>query len=85
LWYAKRYDDAAVALREAIARNPGDAWVHQYLGVLLMSLGDLQAAHDAFRKATDREPENPYFWCSFAEAAGQLGLIQKADECFKRS
>ena len=52
----KRYDDAAEALKAAIAASPGQAWLHESLGRCRELAGQLGAALGSYRRALEIDP-----------------------------
>jgi tetratricopeptide (TPR) repeat protein len=53
-----RWDDAAVALEQAAALNPGEAAIHRNLGAVLTSIGRFEEGLAQFKKATELDPGN---------------------------
>jgi tetratricopeptide (TPR) repeat protein len=62
-----RYDLAEKELRQAIARDPGDAVAHALLGVALSHQEDAQQAIECCRQAIGLAPDSAY--CHYALAA----------------
>ncbi len=50
------WKEAEYRLRQALTAAPGDARLHNNLGVALEAQGKLAEAHDAYRKAVDLDP-----------------------------
>lgn len=55
---ARRYEEAAVELRKAIAANPESVPAHVNLGAALTQLGDLKGAAEEFEKTLAIDPNN---------------------------
>lgn len=65
-----RFEDAALALRRALALQPGVAALHLNLGVAMQAVGRLAEAEAAYREAARRAP-------NLAEAHWQLGGLHE--------
>lgn len=66
---ARQYPEATEMLRQAIVRQPNWPAPHVELGLLLMQVGDNEAAHEALRRATRLDPFN-------RRAGNQLTLVE---------
>lgn len=77
---AKDYRGALPLLEQVIAKNPGDADAHNYLGYSLRNLGDKPKALAAYSKALEIDPDHR----GASEYLGQLYLLMddlpKAEE-----
>jgi tetratricopeptide (TPR) repeat protein len=82
LWRAKEYDDAEVALREAIRLDGRDGWAHDFLGHLLLRKGEAHHAKAEFEAAIESDPSVAVFYCNLAEASASIGLTAKAEALF---
>ena len=63
---SERYGEANEVLSALAERHPEDVLVQNSLGAVRRSLGDLEGARDAFRRACSLAPEMPPFWFNYA-------------------
>eukprot|EP01133_Synstelium_polycarpum_P015616 gene15616-18556_t len=68
----KKYQEASQDADEAIKRNPGYGKAYFRLGSAKVSLGEYQAAVDAYNKAIELEPTNDVYRSSLAAAESKL-------------
>ncbi|NHO31310.1 tetratricopeptide repeat protein [Acetobacter fallax] len=74
---AGRLDEAAVAYREALARNPDDARILSNYGGLLWGLGAFEQAHGMLMRAVTLAPDLPDAWSNLGNVLQQF---QRYDE-----
>jgi Tfp pilus assembly protein PilF len=83
-----RHAEAAEILQRAIEGSlepPMDYLAVLFLGATLESLGQLEAARDAFRKAADLSPSARVPHLSLARVARELGDLPTMEEALKRA
>jgi len=88
---AGRLDDSERRLRQAIARQPGSAYLHMRLGTNARALGDFAAAEAAFAAAAEADPSvvqaaTERAMCEFSrgDAASALERVRRAIADFPR-
>jgi tetratricopeptide (TPR) repeat protein len=70
-----RHPEALEALQRALSLNPEEASTHAYLGLYWQRQNQPENATQAFQRAVELEPTNPYWLISLSEtsfASGQL-------------
>jgi len=72
-------------LDEAIAREPGNAVSHGYLGMVRQQLGRLDDAAAAYRAALERVPDDPFIANNYGYCLLEKGEIEGAREWLARS
>ena len=79
LWRQRReYDEAALALREAIARDPNNYLPYLSLANLKLATGDLDAAVKAYREVLDLNPKAVQARSSLARTLTRQGKLLEA-------
>ena len=76
---------AVSLLKEALAREPGDPFVHNSYGSALAATGQLPAAIAEFRKATQLSPDYPDAYNNLAAAIVQSGNPDQAIPEFRKA
>ncbi len=80
-----RNDAALALLREAAARRPDDALVHNGLGSALDACGDAQGAIVAFRRACELAPEAHQLWSNLGKTLSDHGRFEEALPVLERA
>ena len=76
LFDSRRYDEAAVAFRDLVDRNPADDYAHYGLGLSLWRLQRFPAARDELAMAAVMRPERS----DYAQALTQVRATLRARE-----
>lgn len=76
----ERYAEAEPYFREVLKSDPGNAVAHFNLGFTLQKRGDLPAAIDEFRAATQRNPKIDRAWYGMGMSHAALGQHHEASE-----
>lgn len=79
------HEAAIVALRSALAANPGDAVVHNSYGGALSATGRLAEAVAQYRKAIELSPEYPDPHNNLGSALATMGRFEEAIQEFRRA
>ena len=82
---AKRWGEAAIALRHAVSLDGSQASAHYYLGTALAALGDPQGAADAFRSALAIEPTMAPAHNNLGLALRDMGRLEEAVRAFEQA
>lgn len=80
----EQFEEAAVALRRALAIAPGHARAWCALGVSYRQLADMLAARDAYERAIEISPDYPDAWVNLGEWHLVAGDATAALDCFDR-
>jgi type IV pilus assembly protein PilF len=75
-----------VALRKlkyGLQVDPDNARIHAVLGMLYQRLGESEPAQTHFARASELEPQNPYFRNAWGGFLCQQGELQEADRQFR--
>lgn len=80
-----RIDEAALALRQAVAQDPFAAEAHYYLGHALVRQGLLFEAAAAYSRAAELRPDVDAAHQSLAQTYEQLGFQKSAREAWARA
>lgn len=81
LWRQRReYDEAALALREAIERDPNNYLPYLSLANLRLATGDLDAAAKAYRDVLELNPNAVLARSSLARTLARQGKLREARE-----
>ncbi|MBA2714566.1 MAG: tetratricopeptide repeat protein [Rubrobacteraceae bacterium] len=81
LWRQRReYDEAALALREAIERDPNNCLPYLSLANLRLATGDLDAAAKAYRDVLELNPNAVLARSSLARTLARQGKLREARE-----
>lgn len=82
----KRYDEAEVEFRKALAANPANAAVLNYLGYMLAERGErLEEAVELVQRALEEEPHNGAYLDSLGWAYYQMNRLVEAEEYLRRA
>lgn len=81
----QRWDEAAGAMRRAIALDPGRAEAHNALGFALLTTGGRDGAIQAFRQALAARPEFPEALNNLGSALRAEGCLDEAEGAFERA
>ncbi|MBC7502345.1 MAG: tetratricopeptide repeat protein, partial [Herminiimonas sp.] len=81
----KRFDEAAVNFRTALALEPGYALACNNLGNALKDLGRKEEAVDSFRKALTLKPDYAEAYSNLGSTLRDLGKTDEAVECLQQA
>jgi len=82
----KRFDEAEVQFRKALAANPSNASVLNYLGYMLAERGErLEEAVSLIQRALHEDPHNGAYLDSLGWAYYQLNRLVEAEEYLRRA
>lgn len=82
---AGRGDAARAAYTRALAASPDSAFLHRELGLLERRQGNLAAALDHFRRATDLDPADAVSFIQIGEVLEQQRDFQGADAAYRKA
>jgi len=85
LWRLKKFDEAAVVLKQAVGEDSTDAWSHEYLGYIYEQQEDWIAAKAAFLRATQLQPGIGTFWRFLADACAMLDERETAERHYLKA
>jgi tetratricopeptide (TPR) repeat protein len=89
LYYeSQQYARAEAVLRDALAREDGDALAHLYLGLTLAVRRETAAGAEAVRhllRAAAAQPDYFYPWMNAGSELERLGLLPEAAAAFRRA
>jgi len=85
LWKLERFDEALEASERALARDPADDFAHHGHGLILESLGNLEAAKASHLRAAEIAPSCGLFWASAARVAARQRRDREADMYLQRA
>ena len=74
-----------LALLQDAAREDPDGAVYRLLGEVLVELGEISAAADAFRAATEVDPDHAWSWKQLCEALHATGCVDEALQAAERA
>jgi tetratricopeptide (TPR) repeat protein len=74
----ERFEEAALAYREALARRPGSPEAHFNLGNALRALGELDEAEERLLTATALDPHMAAAWYNLADLQEERGRLDDA-------
>lgn len=80
-----RLSDAAMALREGIAKNPRSAGLFTALGLLLREVGRFDEAHTALQHAALLNPSDRDAVLQFGNLLAHMGRMEEAEEQFRKA
>ncbi len=75
-----RQAEASDLLSTLAEREPGNALVHNSMGAVLRSLGDIDGARAAFQRACELAPHLPQAWFNYAIV---LSMLDESDAALK--
>jgi len=81
----KRYPESIALLRDALARRPNDALIHNNLGSAYGESGDLDAAAASFRRATELAPHLAAAWFNLGHTCDRLSRKHDAERAYART
>jgi predicted O-linked N-acetylglucosamine transferase (SPINDLY family) len=82
---AGRLAEAEPLYRQALARHPGHPDILDYLGVLLLQDGRVDAAIEMLQAAVERAPTRVGLLSDLGSALQQKGELDRAIACFRRA
>ncbi len=74
-----------LALLRAVASDGGDALAHRLSGGVYMQLNDVSAAAEAFRAATELDPDHAWGWIQLGEALYADGRPEEGLQAVRRA
>lgn len=84
----ERWGEAAECYREILAVDPDNAWVHTYLGHVLVEIGDidrLDEAVDHCRRAVELDPASGRAHTNLGNVYAELGRLDEALVSYRRA
>lgn len=78
-------EQAHAALCEALARQPGYQEAHSMIGLVLLQMGDLDAAGDHLRTAVSLDPPDSTTWARLGLLYAKLGHRTATIQCVQRA
>ncbi len=82
-YVSERYHSCRELFEMVLERNPGDTATLCRLGNVHLRLGDATAAADAFRRASELNPQNPYAFRMLGYSLMQPGGVQDYSEALQ--
>jgi len=78
--FAGRTSEAIPMLlrRSEMSQEPAPKWVYTMLGDCCMAVGELDTAHDAYRRACELAPDDPAAWVNAAKALLAMRRLPQA-------
>jgi tetratricopeptide (TPR) repeat protein len=83
-----RFEEAAAAYERELEREPENAWVHTYLGHVLVELGDVDRLAEAAahcRRAIELAPGLGHAHCNLGNAWSAMGRHEEALAAYRRA
>ncbi len=78
-----RFDEAASAFHQALARDRGLAAAHHGLGLTLLEMGRLDEAEPCFREALRIDPAHAVSWMALARLLGERGELESSCQSYR--
>jgi len=74
----ENYDKAIVALEKCLVSQPNNATIYFELGKNYLALKQYESAYQSFKKATQIEPKNRWFWVGLYDVSFQTKNYNRA-------
>lgn len=81
----QRFDPVKKAYEDFLQANPRHARARLAYGSFLNDIGDEEAAHAQWIRATELDPQNPAAWNNLANFYGHHGPVTNAFACYVRA
>lgn len=81
----QRHDQAHAVLQRALVQRPDDALILNDLASALYGIGEIQAAFDAWHRASQLAPDDPIIWFNLGRNLELQGRTEQAVDALERA
>ncbi len=84
-WFDRKWSESEASLRHAIELNPGYAFAHQNLALVLVNQGIVEERVAAINRAVDLEPLSPFMAVNLSTILGAVGEQEGSAQAARRA